>query len=66
MIESEGVLADGALSSSTELLRLVGDNILGWQSVDRVAGSQPLADTEEVVLERVIGSKQPDSQPSRD
>ncbi len=66
VIESEGVLADGALSSSTELLRLVGDNILGWQSVDRVAGGQPLADTEEVVLERVIGSKQPDSQPSRD
>lgn len=66
IIESEGVLADGSLTSSTELLRLVDDNVLGWQSVDRIAGGQPLADTEEVVLERVVGSKKHDSPDSRD
>lgn len=52
MIESAGVLADGELTASTDMLRQVEDNIIGWRSVDRVAGGQRLSDTEEVVLER--------------
>lgn len=52
-IESEGVLADGAATTSTELIERVNDNIIGWQSIHRTAGGQPLADTEQVVLERV-------------
>lgn len=52
-VESQGVLADGDPTSSTELIEQVNDNVLGWQSVDRMAGGEPLPDTEQVVLERV-------------
>ena len=52
-IESEGVLADGSPTTSTELIERVSDNIIGWQSINRTVGGQPLPDTEQVVLERV-------------
>jgi uncharacterized protein (TIGR02246 family) len=52
-IESEGVLADGTPTASTDLIERVNDNIVGWQSVNRTAGGQQLSDTEQVVLERV-------------
>lgn len=52
-IETEGVLADGSLTASTELVERVNDNIIGWQSVNRTAAGQQLPDTEQVVLERV-------------
>lgn len=53
MIESAGVLADGELTASTEILHMVNENVIGWRSINRVAGGSPLADTEEVVLERI-------------
>jgi uncharacterized protein (TIGR02246 family) len=52
-IESQGVLADGTPTASTDLIERVNDNIVGWQSVNRTAGGQQLPDTEQVVLERV-------------
>ncbi|HWB12058.1 MAG TPA: SgcJ/EcaC family oxidoreductase [Pirellulales bacterium] len=52
-IESQGVLADGTPTASTDLVERVNDNILGWQSVNRMAGGQQLPNTEQVVLERV-------------
>jgi uncharacterized protein (TIGR02246 family) len=52
-IESQGVLADGTPTASTDLIERVNDNIVGWQSVDRMAGGQQLPNTEQVVLERV-------------
>lgn len=55
-IETEGVLADGSPTTSTDLIERVDDNILGWQSIHRTAGGQQLPDTEQVVLERVAAS----------
>ena len=53
--ESSGVLADGTPTSSQEvLIRVPGeDNVLGWRSFDRSAGDAALADTPEVVLDRI-------------
>jgi uncharacterized protein (TIGR02246 family) len=52
-IESEGVLADGTPTASTELIERVDNNVMGWQSINRTAGGQQLPNTEQVVLERV-------------
>jgi uncharacterized protein (TIGR02246 family) len=52
-IESEGVLADGTPTASTDLIEKVDARVIGWQSVNRTAGGQQLPDTEQVVLERV-------------
>jgi uncharacterized protein (TIGR02246 family) len=52
-IESQGVLADGTPTASTDLVERVNDNIVGWQSVNRTAGGHQLPDTEQVVLERL-------------
>ncbi len=52
-IESQGVLADGTPTASTDLIEHVDKNVMGWQSVNRTAGGQQLPNTEQVVLERV-------------
>ena len=54
-IESTGILPDGTPTSSRDtLVRVAGeDNTLGWRSTNRTAGGAVLADTPEVVLDRV-------------
>jgi uncharacterized protein (TIGR02246 family) len=54
-IQSKGVLADGAPTSSEDFLVRVPqeNNVLGWRSVNRKVGDQPLPDLREVVLERL-------------
>ncbi len=54
-IESRGVLADGTPTSSQDFLIRVPDenDVLGWRSVNRKMGDQPLPDLREVVLERL-------------
>ncbi len=53
-IESQGVLGDGTPTSSEDFLIRVPDedNVLGWRSVNRKIGDQPLPDLRETVLER--------------
>lgn len=54
-IETSGVLPDGTPTSSVDrLIRVPGENnVLGWRSTQRRVGDTPLADTREVVLDRV-------------
>jgi hypothetical protein len=54
-LDSSGVTADGAPTSSKEILiRVPGeDNVLGWRSFDRKVGDMKLPDIPEVVLDRV-------------
>lgn len=50
--EIRGVTGDGTLTTATNLLTKLDENAYVWQSVNRTAGGQPLADTDEVVLKR--------------
>lgn len=54
-LESKGMLADGALTSSQDYLIRVPeeDNVLGWRSVNRTIGDRQLPDLREVVMQRV-------------
>ena len=54
-IESKGVLADGAPTSSMDFLVRIPeeDNVLGWRSEQRKVGNTTLPDLREVVLERL-------------
>lgn len=58
-IQSNGVLPDGAASSSVEYLTHVpgDDNVVSWRSTERVAGGDSLPDTPEVVVDRVKEKK---------
>lgn len=55
MIETTGTLANGTPTASTDyLICVVGENnVFGWQSTNRRAGSTNLLDTKELVMERV-------------
>jgi uncharacterized protein (TIGR02246 family) len=59
LIESSGQLADGTPTSSKELLiRVPGEeSVFGWRSFDRKVGDVELADTAEVVLDRIPEKK---------
>lgn len=50
--EVRGVTGDGTLTTATNHLRRLDDNAYVWQSINRSAGGQPLADSDEVVLRR--------------
>jgi uncharacterized protein (TIGR02246 family) len=50
--ETRGVTGDGVRTTAVNLLTKLDDGAYSWQSVQRTAGGQPLADTEEVVLKR--------------
>lgn len=50
--ETRGVTGDGVPTTAVNLLTKLDDGAYSWQSVQRTAGGQPLADTEEVVLKR--------------
>lgn len=52
LIESHGILPDGASTSSTEILSKIDENTFRWQSVNRTVAGQPLDDVEPVVLKR--------------
>jgi uncharacterized protein (TIGR02246 family) len=66
-IDGDGVLADGAPTSSRELLRRSPGNkeALGWRSVSRTPGSSDLSDTSEVILDRLPAENE-DSQHTAD
>ena len=55
LVKTRGALPDGTPTASLErVIRVPGeDSIFGWQSMDRHAGNLNLADTEEIVMERV-------------
>jgi uncharacterized protein (TIGR02246 family) len=50
--EIRGMTGDGTLTTATNRLTKLDENAYVWQSVNRTAGGQPLADTDEVVLKR--------------
>jgi uncharacterized protein (TIGR02246 family) len=53
MIDTQGVSADGAPTSATNILYHADDDVASWQSVNRMIGDLRLPDTKEVVIERV-------------
>jgi uncharacterized protein (TIGR02246 family) len=50
--EIRGTTGDGTPTTAVNLLTKLDDNAYVWQSVNRTAGGQPLADTGEVILKR--------------
>jgi hypothetical protein len=55
LIQTEGVAADGAPTTATNVLYHADDKVLSWQSVDRTTGNHSLPNTKEIVIERVSG-----------
>ncbi len=51
-IKQSGVLADGARSSSVNILTRVDDDTCTWQSINRVVGGELLPNVNEVVIVR--------------
>jgi len=58
-IESRGMLPDGTPTASQDrLIRVAGESdVFGWQSSDRRVGDERLTDLAEVVLDRVVETK---------
>jgi hypothetical protein len=58
-VASAGILPDGTKSSSVSAFTRTGEggNAMIWQSSERSTGETPLPDTDEVILERVQGSR---------
>ena len=52
IIESRGMMPDGALTASSDLVSKIDGDSLSWQSVNRSVAGQSLNDTEPVVLKR--------------
>jgi uncharacterized protein (TIGR02246 family) len=55
IINTEGMTAEGAPTSSTNILYHADDNVASWQSVNRAIGDLQLPNTREIVIERVSG-----------
>lgn len=52
VIESHGLMPDGATTASTDILSRVDADTLSWQSVNRSVAGKGLSDAEPVVLKR--------------
>ncbi len=52
IIESQGMLADGAPTASTDIISRIDGESLGWQSVNRTVSGKNINDSETVVLKR--------------
>ncbi len=52
IIESRGMMPDGALTTSSDLVSKIDGDSLSWQSVNRSVAGQSLNDMEPVVLKR--------------
>jgi hypothetical protein len=57
VLDSVGVLGNGAETASVNLLGRVNNDEITWQSIDRVVGGQALPDTAPVKLTRVPAAK---------
>jgi uncharacterized protein (TIGR02246 family) len=59
-IESRGMLPDGTPTASEDrVIRVAGENdVFGWQSSDRRVGEDRLPDLAEVVLDRVVETRE--------
>jgi uncharacterized protein (TIGR02246 family) len=53
IVNTQGMTADGAPTTATNILYHADDNVASWQSVNRSIGQTPLPNTKEVVIERV-------------
>jgi uncharacterized protein (TIGR02246 family) len=52
-LSTQGVTAEGAVTSATNIFNHAHADVLSWRSVDRTIDGQPLPNTEEIVLERL-------------
>ncbi len=52
IIESRGMMPDGALTASSDIVSRINGDSFSWQSVDRTVAGQTLSDEEPVVLKR--------------
>lgn len=59
IIRAQGLTADGMSTSAVNMLYHAEENVLSWQSVNRMVGDARLPDTTEVVLERLPVSGPP-------
>jgi uncharacterized protein (TIGR02246 family) len=56
VISAQGVTTEGAVTMATNVFYQPHADVLSWQSIDRAIDGQPLPNTEEIVLERVVAS----------
>jgi uncharacterized protein (TIGR02246 family) len=54
IVESEGVMPDGASTGSTDILSRIDANSFSWQSVNRRVSGKSLNDAEPVILKRKL------------
>ena len=57
LINTHGATAEGAVTSATNVIYHADENVVSWQSVNRVVGDQALPNTPEIVLERPASTK---------
>ncbi|HEX3598663.1 MAG TPA: SgcJ/EcaC family oxidoreductase [Lacipirellulaceae bacterium] len=57
MINTQGMSADGAPTTATNVVYRADDNVMSWQSINRAIGEMKLPDQREVVIERVGSGK---------
>ncbi len=53
LIRTQGMTADGASTTATNILYHADDNVLSWESVNRMLGDERLPNTKEIVIERM-------------
>jgi uncharacterized protein (TIGR02246 family) len=57
ILDSVGVLADGTETAAVNIIGRVGDDVITWRSIDRVAGDKELPNTVPLRLTRVPAAK---------
>jgi uncharacterized protein (TIGR02246 family) len=51
-VNNKGVLGDGRKASAVNIIKKIDDNSFTWQTTDRTAGGEPLANVDEIVIVR--------------
>jgi uncharacterized protein (TIGR02246 family) len=57
VLDAAGVMGDGAVTASVNILGRLNNDEITWQSIDRVLGDQPLPDTTPIKLTRAAAGK---------
>lgn len=56
-IDSRGVQGDGVETAAVNVLTRIGEDQIGWRTIERTAAGQPLPDSAPIVLKRVPAAK---------
>jgi len=59
LVEAQSISADGVPSAAANIYYQSHENVMSWQSINRVLADQPIPDTKEIVFERVSADTAP-------